>query len=511
MIPWYAYLGLLALGLVLGMQVNRAIYDWAWFVERTPSPLGRKKRLGEVSAWRWVPVVGWWSTRSLAGETLYPSSLAAVAEADRGSIPLWTTRSWWRPACVELTCGLGLPLLAWFYASGAWVGVGWSLAGVSGGTTTVWVWIALHAVLLGLMLIAALIDWDEQTIPDQVTTTGVVLALLVLFFWPAARLPNVEFSGLVATIDSMHVFSPQGFPASQVVSVAGTDPTDQTDRTPLNGAASSIDSGQIQGPQLPGLMGWITWEQVAVILDPRGRAGLWTACGCWLFWTVLVLPSLVTLRFGWRRAVWLAWVSVFRPARRPAGLATRVRRTEPMTWVTLGVGAVACGLCVVAWNGGDERWEAVYSLSVSMALAGLGTWLVRLLAGWVMGREALGFGDVTLMFMIGAAFGWQFALLVFAIAPILAIGYALFRAMTAGEQALALGPWLVAAAVLVLLGWSTVWHDLSRQSVFGMGPFLLVVLGMCLTLMPVALILLVIGKRWLGLDQDEPQARAGNG
>ena len=511
MIPWYVYLGLTALGLLSGMLVNWAIYDWSWFVEQTPSPLGRKKRLGETSAWRWVPVLGWWSTRQLAGETLYPRWLASVSEAERGSVTLWTKRSWWRPAWVELTCGVGLPLLVWFYASGAWVGVGWSWAGVPGGTTTVWVWLAFHAVLLGLMLIAALIDWDEQTIPDQVTTTGVLLALLALFFWPAARMPNVEFSGLVATIDSMHVFSPQGFPASAVGSGAVAGQTDPSDRTSADLAASGSEGVRSQGPELPGLMGWITWEQVAVILDPRGRVGLWTACGCWLFWTVLVLPSLVTLRFGWRRAVWLAWVSVFRPARRKAGLATRVRRTERGTWVTLGVGALAIGLCVVAWNGGGERWEAVYSLSVSMALAGLGTWLVRLLAGWVMGREALGFGDVTLMFMIGAAFGWQFALLVFAIAPILAIGYALFRAMTAGEQALAFGPWLVAAAVLVLLGWSTVWHDLSRQSVFGMGPFLLVVLGMCLTLMPVALILLVIGKRWLGLDQDEPHAGARNG
>lgn len=157
-------------------------------------------------------------------------------------------------------------------------------------------------------------------------------------------------------------------------------------------------------------------------------------------------------------------------------------------------------MAALTWNLGGLRWEAIYSLSLGMALAGFGTWVIRLLGSWTMGREALGFGDVTLMFMLGAVFGWQFALIVFPLAAVMAIGYVVFRMLTSADNSMALGPWLSAAAVVTLLLWFPTWHEFTRQSVFGMGPVLLVVIGICLLLLPVSLILLVWGKRLLGLD-----------
>ena len=40
-------------------------------------------------------------------------------------------------------------------------------------------------------------------------------------------------------------------------------------------------------------------------------------------------------------------------------------------------------------------------------------WAVRIIASQALGVEAMGFGDVTLMCMIGAFVGWQPALLIF--------------------------------------------------------------------------------------------------
>ncbi len=46
-------------------------------------------------------------------------------------------------------------------------------------------------------------------------------------------------------------------------------------------------------------------------------------------------------------------------------------------------------------------------------------WSFRIVASVVMGREALGFGDVTLMAMVGAFTGWQAVWISFFLAPLL--------------------------------------------------------------------------------------------
>ena len=52
-----------------------------------------------------------------------------------------------------------------------------------------------------------------------------------------------------------------------------------------------------------------------------------------------------------------------------------------------------------------------------MGLGGGLVWGFRIVACWAMGQEALGFGDVTLMAMIGAFFGWQIVWIAFFLAP----------------------------------------------------------------------------------------------
>jgi leader peptidase (prepilin peptidase)/N-methyltransferase len=102
--------------------------------------------------------------------------------------------------------------------------------------------------------------------------------------------------------------------------------------------------------------------------------------------------------------------------------------------------------------------------------AGL-TQAVRLTFGFLLRREAMGDGDVTLMGMIGAFLGWQAAVLTFFIAPFFGLGHAAWKLLklikkwlsggqlSGVDRELPYGPYLSMAAVAVLFAWPWLWRD----------------------------------------------------
>ena len=106
--------------------------------------------------------------------------------------------------------------------------------------------------------------------------------------------------------------------------------------------------------------------------------------------------------------------------------------------------------------------------------AGL-TWGVREGASRAMGQEAMGFGDVTLMAMIGVWLGWQPAILVFFFAVFIGLFHGLFGLLLRRENELPYGPSLCLAAATIIICWRFVWVSTSG---FFIDPLLLVfVLG----------------------------------
>jgi len=105
--------------------------------------------------------------------------------------------------------------------------------------------------------------------------------------------------------------------------------------------------------------------------------------------------------------------------------------------------------------------------------AGL-TQACRLSFGFILRREAMGDGDVTLMGMIGAFLGWQAAVLTFFIAPFFGLGHAAWKLiklvrkwmsggqLSGGDRELAYGPYLSMAAAAVLLAWPWLWWNWAR-------------------------------------------------
>jgi leader peptidase (prepilin peptidase) / N-methyltransferase len=97
-----------------------------------------------------------------------------------------------------------------------------------------------------------------------------------------------------------------------------------------------------------------------------------------------------------------------------------------------------------------------WSLAGVATGAGL-TWIVRALSSWMLGQEALGFGDVTLMAMIGSFLGWQPVLVVLVLAPFCGLVAAVLVRVFAGRIIVPYGPFLAAATLIALFGWRWLW------------------------------------------------------
>ena len=170
-------IGLALIGLLLGSQVNRGIYRLAW----TPRSIGPwSEPLQEAADRRWsdyLPVVGWLGLRR-------ESRLHG-----RGY--------WVRPAMIELVMGIGcVSIGCWLSADRVLPG---DVAGASPWSTVVVPRILTWCSLLALLSVATFIDLDEQTIPDQVTISGTLLALVLAVIFPLSRLP-VVVQGMVTPI-----------------------------------------------------------------------------------------------------------------------------------------------------------------------------------------------------------------------------------------------------------------------------------------------------------------------
>jgi prepilin signal peptidase PulO-like enzyme (type II secretory pathway) len=96
-------------------------------------------------------------------------------------------------------------------------------------------------------------------------------------------------------------------------------------------------------------------------------------------------------------------------------------------------------------------------------------WFFRTVFSTLLRREAMGFGDITLMAMIGSFLGWQAAVLSFFIAPFFGLAHALWklvpilwklitgRSTRAADHEMPFGPYLAMAALVLILTWPKLW------------------------------------------------------
>lgn len=261
-----------------------------------------------------------------------------------------------------------------------------------------------HTVLIALMLAASLIDLDEKTIPDSITVPGTLVGLALAFAYPWSLAPaNGFIIDARLHVDFLTLAAPGNFPE------------------------------ELTGLPLAG--------------------GLAAALACWTIWCGGLLPRYWNARRGWGLAVRVFWHRL-----------SRQRVTYAVVVLSLAGGAA---IVWAAARAGDARWAALLTALLGMWAGGGIIWAVRFIGAVALGREAMGFGDVTLMSMIGAFVGWQACLIIFFLAPFFGLAFAVVGWLVNREREIPYGPFLCAAALCAILGWASLWF--RTAGVFGLG------------------------------------------
>ncbi len=161
-------------------------------------------------------------------------------------------------------------------------------------------------------------------------------------------------------------------------------------------------------------------------------------------------------------------------------------------------------------EGGVPAWvlSAPHAHGLAASLAGLLVggglvWGVRLIGALILRREAMGFGDVVLMALIGSYLGWQAAVMVFFLAPICALFSSILALVLRREREIPYGPYLSLAALLVLLFFRDIWS--YWQPIFQTGPLVPLMFLVGAVLLAASLALTQLVKKLLGIPLYEDE------
>ena len=197
------------------------------------------------------------------------------------------------------------------------------------------------------------------------------------------------------------------------------------------------------------------------------------AFACWALWCLAIMPRTWYVRHGWRRAIGLCWTRLVRQAD---------------TYRILCMFVIGAIVIAGVWGIGNDRWTALLTALVGMAVGGGIIWAVRIIGRMVLNQEAMGFGDVTLMCMIGAFLGWQTCLIIFFLAPFAALVVGVARYFLIRDKEIPYGPFLCMATLVVILYWAPIWD--WAYGIFSLGWFIPLVMLACLIIMAPLLFLI---------------------
>ena len=400
-------------GVALGGIANWAIYRLAWNRREIspwgPAPEGTTRRPVDR-----LPVIGWFGLRRES--TLHGAGF------------------WIRPMIIELFMGLGMAALYWWEIKchgllaaqvSDLLGTPVQLTAGAVRPSILWWTLLSHTLLVTLMVAASFIDIDEKIIPDEITVPGTILGLLLATLLPLSLLPQVTPSIRPPKLSAPIELPPQA--AARLK--AGT----QLYLEPMTVSAPNAWPVILKGAP--------KWQSLAV-----GQA-------CWWLWCFALAPRIWRGRRGPLKAIALIVRRVIREFLRPP--------LGAIAWP----GSVAIAL---AWWWGSAAWTGLLTSLVGLAMSGGMIWAVRLVGTAALRREAMGFGDVTLMMMVGTFVGWQASVVTFFVAAVMGVVVGLLQAVLLRDDEIPYGPSLCLGTLVVVVSWAYVWNNTWFAFHFGM-------------------------------------------
>jgi prepilin signal peptidase PulO-like enzyme (type II secretory pathway) len=294
------------------------------------------------------------------------------------------------------------------------------------------------ALLTLLLTVATFIDFDERTIPDIITVPGTCFAIIM-----SAAFPDWRLKVLDQTVG----------PTVAMVDLHANSP-------------SLWPASWIQG----------------------GGLSLFLAVFFWLGWCFALLNRVWITRRGWKKAWNYFWAYLAR---------------DPWTARVIVMAMVGTvGIIASYYSLTSARWESMLSSLFGIGLGGLLVWSFRIVAAVVLKKEALGFGDVTLMAMVGAFTGWQVVWISFFLSPFFGLIFVIGFWLVTRDTSTPFGPYLSLGVVYTLYNWANIWTSVTDSEIILPPSMLIVFWGILLIALAVLLgviefVKMSVGKRFL--------------
>ena len=181
--------------------------------------------------------------------------------------------------------------------------------------------------------------------------------------------------------------------------------------------------------------------------------GLVIGIGCVAGWVYGIMPKTLWYRGGAVRF----WKFLF----------ASIARHPHTKWYVAAFLSLS-GFIAVVWTVGGEHWRGLLTSLLGLAGGGAIVWGIRVFASATLGKEAMGFGDVTLLAMIGTFLGWQAAVVIFFLAPFTGSVIAIIQLLVYRKHDIPYGPFLASAALVCIVAWPTIWPQIdSVMHLFG--------------------------------------------
>lgn len=310
---------------------------------------------------------------------------------------------------------------------------------------------AVHVVFFVFLLAATYIDFEEMIIPDTITVPGTILGLVFAACLPQTLLPATQ---LLAPEDIM----PEAavYPSDSAALKALTE----TRLYDVQSVPIHVTSSQ-------------PWPKC---LNASEKTSLVLAIAIWWFWCLANLNRVWYLRLRFRKAF---------------AIFCRYLVRSRSTYMLFGLGVVGSIVIYRFWSVASlnsdlaPHWRGFVTALVGLFAGMVLIWCTRIIGWLALRQEAMGFGDVTLMGMIGVFVGWQACVLIYFLAPLAGFFLAISRLVMGLGRELPYGPFLCLATGFVILVWPECWN--YGEPFFSLGWFVPAGMGVCMVLLGVLL------------------------